>query len=353
MPDAVTIFDPLLSPADADAMVRLCQDYGAYRTYAEEPPGGAFATKLPQRFDAVMNFLRTGGLTGNRDGDVTRLAARTNYFRDEYAYGENVLAPGIETFLHHEGFVEAARALHDRPVIEPAIVYANLMLPGQELAVHTDVPEFRGANRKVLPQWLMVVMAHSGLFDAWRMPIATGVAYFGPCEAGAFTYYPDGPTGPVDAIPVRHNTAVLLDTDSIFHGVDGVGAADPDAPAALPGMRLLAGGDADAGGGADSDLGRDGWRLMDDDRTVATYALDQVRFSVSWKAYTFADEAERAAWRDHTDDLTLDTILSILGDDLRRRGHDPLTDRTDREVAERLIAEYIHFPVAADAGSAA
>ena len=53
-------------------------------------------------------------------------------------------APGIEPFLHHEGFVEAARALHGRDVIVPAIVYANLLLPGQELAVHTDVPEFRG-----------------------------------------------------------------------------------------------------------------------------------------------------------------------------------------------------------------
>ena len=44
-------------------------------------------------------------------------------------------------------------------------MYANLLLPGQELAVHTDVPEFRGANRKVIPQWLLVVMHHSGLFD--------------------------------------------------------------------------------------------------------------------------------------------------------------------------------------------
>ena len=56
---------------------------------------------------------------------------------------------GIEPFLHHEGFVDGARARSTAGrVIEPAIVYANLLLPGQELAVHTDVPEFRGANRK-------------------------------------------------------------------------------------------------------------------------------------------------------------------------------------------------------------
>ena len=83
--------------------------------------------------------------------------------------------------------------IHGRPVIEPAIVYANILLPGQELAVHTDVPEFRGANRKLYPQWLMVVMHHSGLFDAWRMPIATAVGWFNDCRGGEFAYYPDGP----------------------------------------------------------------------------------------------------------------------------------------------------------------
>ena len=40
--------------------------------------------------------------------------------------------------------------------------------------MHTDVPEFRGANRKLVPQWLLVVMHHSGLFEDYRMPIATG-----------------------------------------------------------------------------------------------------------------------------------------------------------------------------------
>ena len=59
--------------------------------------------------------------------------------------------------------------------LDANIVYANVVLPGQELSVHTDVPEFRGANRKHEPEWLLVVMPLSGLFERWRMPIATGV----------------------------------------------------------------------------------------------------------------------------------------------------------------------------------
>ncbi len=130
----------------------------------------------------------------------------------------------------HDGLIEAARRIHGRPVIEPAIVYANLFLPGQELAVHTDVPEFRGLNRKLVPQWLLVVMHHSGLFDAWRLPIATGIAWFGQAEGGALVYWPDGPEGEAAQLEARHNTAAVLDTDSVFHGVEPVGPPGAEPP---------------------------------------------------------------------------------------------------------------------------
>ena len=74
---------------------------------------------------------------------------------------------------------------YGRPLIVPAIVYANILTPGQELAIHTDVPEFRGADRKRMPQWLLVTMLHSGLFDDYRIPIATCVSWFGANPGGA------------------------------------------------------------------------------------------------------------------------------------------------------------------------
>ena len=117
-------------------------------------------------------------------------------------------------------------------MIEPAIAYANLMVPGQELAVHTDVPEFRGCNRKVVPQWLLVVMHHSGLFDEWRMPIATGIAWFHDCDGGALAYWPDGPAFPAATHAAQYNTAMVLDTDSVFHGVDRIAAVTGGRPPA-------------------------------------------------------------------------------------------------------------------------
>jgi hypothetical protein len=325
------LFDPLLSPAEADAMVALCERFERYNTYSQEASAAEIGEGLAQRHDAVMNFIKSGGRFGRRE-PLHVLAARTNYFREEYAYGDTARFAGIEPFLHHEGFLAAARAVHGRPVIEPAIVYANILVPGQELAVHTDVPEFRGANRKRFPQWLMVVMHHSRLFDAWRMPIVTGVAWFSACKGGEFVFYPDGADGAPAVLPAKRNTAILLDTDSVFHGVDRV-AGDGEMAPLRPGMQLV-----HDGGGR--------WSIRDGDAVLARYAWDELRFSVSWKAYCFADPTERDAWRTHAADLQLDAILDTLVADLRVRGRLTGDRPAPTDLALQLIDEYVHFPAA-------
>ncbi len=329
-------FDPLLSAKQANSMLRLAERFSRYGTYDEESIQNGFADDLPQRYDAAINFVKTGGRFGRSEA-VERLIARTNYFRETYAYDEPVVA-GIEHFLHHDGFIEAARRLYGRRIIEPNIVYANILIPGQELAIHTDVPEFRGMNRKKDPQWLLVAMHHSGLFDAWRMPIATGVSWFGNPKGGEFAFYPDGPESPPVALPVHHNSAILLDTDSIFHGVDRVSEARVGLPDLKPGMQLGYRGDGV-------------WVVGSQDETIAELKWDDLRFSVSWKAYCFADEAERRIVGEHRDDLDRKRALDMLVSDLRRRDRIGTEIPEATQLAVTLIDEYIHYPPPAESAS--
>ncbi len=334
MTAALVQLDPLFPDADlAAAFERRGAEFGAYRLYAEheqiELPIGP---GLSPRHDAVRNFLKTRVGAGDTAASV---GARTSYFREEYAYGDRLLLDGVAAFRDHEGLIDAARHIHGRPLIEPAIVYANLFLPGQELAVHTDVPEFRGLNRKLVPQWLLVVMHHSGLFDRWRLPIATGIAWFGAPEGGALAYWPDGPDGAVAHNEARHNTAAVLDTDTVFHSVEPVGPLGAVLPPLDPGSVLATAADGrivlrDASG-----------------RHVHAYTWNELRFSVSWKAYCFVDAGERDAWRDHTDDLELAFVLDALVADLRERDHAE-TSTAGPELGIHLIDEYVRFPVAPD-----
>ena len=338
----ITVLDPLLSDDAADRMVDLWHDYGTYGQYSNEGFDTNFAPELSQRYDAAVNFVRTGGRFGRADEPRRLLAARTNYFRETYFYGDHECSAGIEAFRDHEGLLDAARRLHGRPIAVPAIVYANVLLPGQELAVHTDVPEFRGANRRIVPQWLLVVMRHSELFEEWRLRIATGIAYFGDARGGELAYYPDGAAGPAAVYAPRHNTAALLDTDSVFHGVDRVAGDDGPLERLEPGMRL-------------HHEGNRRWAVRDrDGAVVAEFGTDDLRYSVSWKAYCFADEAERAAWEGHGDDLELTTILARLLRDLRERGVLASDERPpDAALGKLLIDTYVEFPAPAPATAGA
>ena len=329
--------EPLFGASGAAAMVELCERFGRYGMYSQEHVESDIGRGLSQRHDAASNFVRNGGRFG-RTEPTGVLAARTNYFREEYAYGQRTLIDGIEPYLNHEGFVEAAREIFGRPVIEPAIVFANLMVPGQELAVHTDMPEFRGCNRKVMPQWLLVAMHHSGLFGDHRMPIATGVAWFhDPVEGGEFAYYPDGADQPPVAHTVRADSALVLDTDSVFHGVDRVASTVTEMAPLRPGMSL-------------DFIGDHRWAVHDGDDTLVEYDWDDLRFSVSWKAYCFTDEQEQRTWRDHADDLTLDVVVDRIVADLRERGRIDGDVPGNPDLALLIIDEYIRFP-APDGGS--
>jgi hypothetical protein len=328
---SVTVLDPVLSDDQAQQMLDLWHAYGSYGQYSNEGFDTGYAPELAQRYDAAANFVRTGGRFGRRE-DPRMLAARTNYFRETYFYGEHTCEPGIEAFRDAESLFDAARRLHGRPVMVPAIVYANILLPGQELAVHTDVPEFRGANRRMVPQWLLVAMHHSGLFEKWRMPIATAIAYFGEAQGGELVYYPDGPAGDPVTYPPRHNSAAVLDTDSVFHGVDRVAGDDGPLDRLEPGMRL-------------HHEGNQQWTVgAPDGEVVASYRTSDIRYSVSWKAYCFADEAERDAWANHSDDLSLERILGVLEGDLRERGRLEGPTPAPVDFGKLIIDSYIRFP---------
>ena len=168
------------------------------------------------------------------------------------------------------------------------------------------------------------------------MPIATGVSWFHDCAGGEFAFYPDGADGKPIAHPVRYNTALLMDTDSVFHGVDRVAETAAPVDKLQPGMRLRHVGD-----------GR--WVMADGDEVVAEYRWNELRYSVSWKAYCFADETEQRAWRNNTDDLSVTAVVDRLVEDLRARGIITGERPSDTVLVDVLIDSYIRYPAPAAA----
>lgn len=327
--------DPFLDPSTANSMMAIAESFGRFGTYAAEASCEGLGESLPQRFDAALNYI-AHGLNGTQNSEPREAAmSRTNYFRETYAYGEERRVAEVEPFMVHPTMLAAAHTISGCDHVVPAIVYANLLVPGQELAIHTDVPEFRGVNRKNVPQWLLVCMLHSGLFNAWRIPILTCVSWFGTASGGAFTFYPDGPQGARATIAAKHNSAIIIDTDRFFHGVERV-AQSPQVKAGE--MPLITG---------DTELlfvGGECWQLRSAGSTLRDYRWSDIRYSISWKGYCFKDTAAKEAWMSGEDDLSLDAILETLETELRRRGV-LKGSRPDADTfALMLVNTFVVFP---------
>ncbi len=241
-------------------------------------------------------------------------------FRGDWAY-DAPLVHGVEPLLESESLADAAREVFDGAIVRPQIVYANFMLPIPDYDLgHTDVPAFRGVDRTRYPVWLLTVMGRSGLFERWRVRIATAVSWWYEGEGGSFTYWPDGPDAASRTVPPTPNTAVVGDNDFMFHRADGVG---PSGTRFMKGLSL------------DSQLvwkGGDEWAAVDGDRELLALPWRDIRLSVSWKAQVFRDEDEVRLVEEHADDLSLDQAVEALLADLAERGRtverpaDPLRD---------------------------
>lgn len=256
-------------------------------------------------------------------------------FRGNWAYDEP-LVDGVEPILRNAKLADAARTVFGAAIVRPQIVYVNLTLPmpcGD--AGHTDVPAFRGVDRTTYPVWLLVTMGRSGLFERWRVRIATAVAWFYAGEGGALTYWPDGPDETPKTCDPRTNTALVGDNDVMFHRVESVGGGDDGMVRGLTLNSEL----AFAGDGQ--------WEVRDAGQVLAREPENRVRVSLSWKAMVFDDAADAARYDDHSDDVDLPQVLDIFQADMAARGtpitlpDDPLHDA---ELVRTLSRAYHQAP---------
>ncbi len=318
---------------DPEPMLRLCAEISPYGLYTSERVDHPINQGLSERHDVMAHYLRYGNRMGD-GGAVKTLARRTNYFRGELAYGDR-LQTGAGAILQHEALASAARKIHECDVVVPHIVFANVVVPGQELAPHTDVPELFGCNRKTMPQWLVVVMLRSGLFDESRLRIATGVSWLSSGEGGTFACWPDGVDAPAVEVEAAPNSAFVIDNCDVVHAVDRFGPLGAEVAPLRPGMQL--------------DLSLDGQSVVTDPEgaTVVRYSLDELRVALVWKAYCFEDAADLARWQRGDNQLTIDVVIDRIVQDLRVRGRITGLAPSSPELGLLMIDEYVRYPIPA------
>lgn len=285
--------------------------------------------------EAVVATIRSAGPFwplanyASNDAEMATLAKESKgtftppWFRQDFARGGEVLVDGAEAILHNPNFVRAAHELGGPDsVAVPNAVYVNVMGPTPfAFPPHLDVPAFRGITRLDYPIWLLKVMMSSGLFEEWRIKIATAVSWFYDGPGGDFRYWPDGIDGPSTLIsPPFNNVSVLADNERTYHAVAPVGPPDATLPEGIAADCRLVRGD-------------NRWDIIDGDAATIAHIDDvEARITVSWKADVYADRDEHERALVGSDDLSFDTVIDTFCADLSARGmsveapSDPLND---------------------------
>ena len=241
------------------------------------------------------------------------------WFQKDWVYDDFMLA-GSELFLHHAGFIEAARQFYDAEVVVPRSIYVNLMAAIAEGGpAHTDNPVFSGRDRTNTPMMLLRTMLWSGLFNDWLVKQATSIWWLDDVEGGGLYYWPQGPSQlPAHHVGAMANTALVGDNHGMFHQVGPVGPFDK-------GTRMV-GANAEL---APANDGSDDWVVIDHGEEVYRAPLQQFRASVLWKADVYANEEERQ--RMASEALSLDDVVSTFNKDLASRNN---SFRLQREKLE-------------------
>jgi hypothetical protein len=326
MTTAHRILDPFLSAADFRAVRERIRGGGPYGLYVTASIAQGLGAGLTRRHDAALAWVKRQLAAGSTESMEVQ-AARSNLFRKTWMERGRRLLDCADV-VDHRGLAAASRTLLGAAVVEPYMLYANLLLPGQELPVHHDTPEFAGLDKTVCPEWFLVVCGRSGLFEDRRIRVSSAVVFVE--GQGALVTYPSGASAPPRLVPPSPNTAIVLDADELVHGVERVGGPDAPAPPVQIGMTLA--WEADA------------WVLRRGEAEQARYEAGQVRLSLQWKAWLWQGREHRARILDRP--LSMAEATAGLLEELRRRGHalDPMPDDTD--LALLMIEEFIELPTA-------
>lgn len=340
-----------------------------------------------------MHFVKTGGFNGHIEY-YERMVARIIPFRKRLVHrakvGNNLYnsllnLKNLKEFKSEE-FLDKVKTIcadcslfkkdpknHKKESIVNEMFQLDilLMLPGQELPMHLNVPYFWGADRNNFPQWLLVIMKKSKLFDHLFIPQVQGFNWLDLEEYGTnkpastqdeyvdihgdggdFYFYPYLPK--FDKNPKTNeqviskenvnkyvilkqvpNSAILLDGAQIIHGVDRY--KHYDLPPLFSHNHHYT---------IKFDQNKNLWYLYDvQNNYLRSYYKNDVKLMVVWNMHCFANEQEREKFHSQTSQLSLESIMETFKKDLKEK------DRLPSEAIEPLdlwtiaIKEYLTYPV--------
>jgi len=283
------------------------------------------------RIDEGRATIIEGGINAHRETIAKRLSRVLSFV----AFANDLEKdPIIGDIFNNEKLENAVEKIcPENTVLEPFWFVLLVQLPGQEITTHIDSVSYWGATRYNFPQWLLVIMKFSGLFEDHFVPNVQGVAYFhswSDNRESDFNVWVDDDE--YVSIPPTSGSSSFIDGTRSIHGAT---TYRPDAY--LPTF------DKDAV----TELirvGEDDWHLQSDGKTLNTYVFDDLRLSLVFRGrcvpegVSFIEDEKQNV-------MDLDQILEVFSADLKKKGVWTESMKNSRiKFGEALVDTYVRYP---------
>ena len=299
----------------------------------------------PQRVDIGKHYIMTGGIDGTKEM-YSDLVDRVSSF-GRYTFIDDIdKHPPVKELFSSKKFQDNALDVcpPGKKHLDPFQFNFIINVPGQTVAVHIDSPYFWGASRLSFPQWLLVAMVFSGLFQDKFVDQVQVVGYLhqwptgragAEGQGGKFGWYNnDTSLELVDPVP---NSGSFVDGSKVLHAaqVYRPGVKAPHLDKNKDSVLRYVGGDQ--------------WQVLSDGEIIERYTTDDLRIAIVYRARCFKDEAEAAAYKafDSILDLEVD-ILNRFKVDLVQKGmitNEQLQSMSRLDFAFFIIDSYIKYPL--------
>ena len=262
----------------------------------------------------------TGGLDGKKEF-YSDLVHRVSSF-GRYTFIEDIDSyPAVKRLFHSDNFQNAAKSVcpNTKTHLDPFQFNFIVQVPGQTVALHIDSPYFWSsrtghANRFSYPQWFLVAMVFSNLFQDFidQVQVVGYLHQWDPSDSslnlsgGEFVWYNNGTSyESVSPIPLSGN---VVDGSKVFHA-SKIYRSDVKAPVLDKNK--------------DSSLrylGDDKWEVQSDGQNIQNYTTNDLRISVVYRARCFENEDKVQEYATDTKAKDINDILSVLTNDLIKKG---------------------------------
>lgn len=314
--------------------------------------GNSTYCAFPSRIDIGIHYLKTGGFE-NRMEKYETMAARVMTFRHKFL---DELKEDRLKEIYGDKFLQKAKDLchQNDPVNYKSDKLTTglfqfdviLMLPGQELPMHLDIPYFWGADRKNIPHWLLVLMKQSGLFEDKFIPQVQGVSWLSKHQynkleleslknGGNFYFYPYKDERQKYVLAKSdYNSALLVDGTQVVHGVERFKAETEQPPLEKNNHYYLS-----------YEKDTDQWGLFNSlGHQLKRYNNDDLRVSLVWRVHCFKDQNENEKYKNQTDRVPIEEVLDVFRNDLKKRNIQVDENVKMLEFLIQLIDEYSNYP---------